>query len=153
MASSSVTGAVLERYQTFPISAAVPLYFDSAPVRDTNGNGVFPPYVVLSDEGTVPTYDFELYPLEVTNLRFTVYHNTLAEADSVAQEIKYNTGGVRENQGFDFAVTLPLTDGRNLEFVREREVRRQEGPRQQDGKPVFVVEISYRVQVLRGVSS
>jgi hypothetical protein len=149
VASASVVGAVIERYGTFAFTPKPTMYFAEAPYRDGSGAAVVPPYVVLVDEGTVPDYDFEENPLEITRLRFEVYALGLALADAIASGIRYDGGSVSAGSGMDFTASLPLTGMTLKEMVREREQRFVEQSRDGSSTDVYRISMAYRVQVLR----
>jgi hypothetical protein len=144
MPSISVIGAVIERYESFAISATVPMWFHEVPAEEDS-----PPYVVLVDEGTTPQYTTEYEPLETTRLRFEIFHTSLAGADNVVSAIRYNAGAIAAQLGMDFAASLPLTGSNFLGMKRDREQRFVEGPRGLGGVPIFRVSMSYTVTAKR----
>lgn len=143
MASASVTGAVIERYEGFTIAATVPIWFHEAPASASL------PYVVLVDFGTVPEWDFEHTPMEQTTLEFHVYHTSLAAADAVASAIRYNGGDTAAGAGMDFAAALPLAEMELKRVERKSEQRFAESPRGAVATPVFRVVMRYVVDALR----
>lgn len=148
--ATSVIAAVIERFNTLAWGSPAPkLWFDEAPIRDGAGAAIAPPYVVLKDDGTAPEYDYELNVLETTTFRFEVYAPTLAEADSIANTLKYNSQSIAGGAGFDFAAALSVTSYTLKSCVRDMEQRFQEGDRGADAKPVFRVRMRYKVEMLR----
>lgn len=121
--ATSVIGAVVQKYATLT-SVGATLYFGDAP---TNASGVqiYPPYVVLLDDGMNPEYNFTLNNvMEPTGLTFMVYANTLADVDAIVQKIKYNSQPPTSRAGFDFG-DLPALDlpYRELQMKRVSEHR------------------------------
>jgi len=150
MASISVIGAVIERYETFTINSTAKIYFDEAPTRDGSGVAIVPPYVVLRDGGTSPDYAFERScVIENTTLTFEIYATGLASADAIASAIRYNGGAIDAGSGMDFATTLPLTGQTLLQMVRTSEQRNVEGGRGVDATDVYKVTMTYVVQTQR----
>lgn len=153
MASASVIGAVLEKYDLLTFSGRPPIYFDQAPAKTVGGAALVPPYVVLKDDGTAPDYTLDLVPVESTRVRFRVYALTLAAADAIAVGIKWDQGVPTARQGFDFAETLPLTGASLLDHgaVRTREQRSRTADTLSGG-PVYLVELSYTIVHRAGTS-
>lgn len=149
MASASVIGAVIERYETFTINSTAKIYFHEAPLRDGTGEEVHPPYVVLKDDGTEIDFEFEEAPIERTRLRFEIYATSLASADSIASAIRYNGGSITAGSGMDHTKTLGLTGLDHMAMVRLSEQRWQEGDRWASASPVFRCQMVYEVTAKR----
>jgi hypothetical protein len=150
MASSSVIGAVIERVGGFGFPADVTVWFDQAPLKDTSGIAVVPPYLVLHDDGFSPEFDFEYNPVfDPWAIRFEVYGLTLASVDAIVNVVKYNGGSLTNQQGMDFADSLPLTGSVLKESLRTNERRFQEAMRDGSAQLVFRCTLTYRVTTQR----
>lgn len=151
MASSSVIGAVIERVEGFSFPADVTVWFDQAPLKDTSGAAVVPPYVVIHDDGMTPEFDFEHnVAFEVTNVRFEVYGLSLASVDAIASVIRYNGGAVNAGDGMDFASELPITRSVYKGCKPQPGERRfQEAARDGSAQLVFRCTKTYAVETQR----
>lgn len=149
MASTSVPGGVIARIQSFAFPETVSVWLSEVPLRNAVGAAVVPPWVCVTDDGMTPDYDFELNPIETTQLRVEVYALTLAQADAIVAVVRYNGGGVAAGAGLDFAAALPLTGLTLKSCVRQGEQRAQETQRGTDATPVFHVTMRYEVECLR----
>jgi hypothetical protein len=149
MASASVLGAYLERYNTFTVAATVKLYVTFVPPKNSAEAAVNPPLGLLEDLGTEPTEDFELNPIEVTRLKHTLYAASDADVDSYASAVRYNGAGIGSGSGMDFAASMPLTGLTLLECRREREVRGRASFYSISAQPLFFCEMTYRITCLR----
>ncbi len=116
MATSAIASCI-DKYNT--LTDVPTLYFGDVP--PANGpTQIYPPYVVLLDEGMAPEFVFELSKvLEPTQFTFMVYAPTLAAVDAVVQAIKYDGDAPSARAGFDFG-SLPSLD----EPYRVQEMKR-----------------------------
>ncbi len=152
MSTTSVIGAVMDRYDTFTFTGKPSLYFDKAPNRTALDTPTTLPYVILKDKGTEPLYDFEHNVEETTKLDFEVWALSLATADAIAYGIHFNGGAINAGLGMDFADTLATLTGQTLkEMVWERERRSQEDPRNQSASLAFKILMSYHVSTERAI--
>ncbi len=147
MATSAVGAAIL-KYQSL---AGLPaIYFGDAVTTD-GVTQVYPPYVVLLDEGLEPEYNESLINVqETTDLTFMVYSNLLSEVDAICQKIKYNGFPPSMYSGFDFG-TLPALDAPyKLNEIRRTSERRFVASVSGTGKQsqrVHGMELRYRVTI------
>ncbi len=141
----SVVAAAKAKYVTLSGVGSAPLYFDDAPVTDTGGAQVRPPYVVLKAEQS----RFEAIGantlLETTPLTFEVYADTLAAADAIAAAINYSGGGEMGGQGFVYGSMTPGTGTLN-KIMPAGESRRMAGVGQA-GQRVHCVSLRFDVEV------
>ena len=152
MAAESAIGALIGRWSSVT-TAGFPtkLWFGEVPLYDSSG-AVALPYVVLIDKGTIPDYDLEENPIEVTSVTFEIYAVTLAEADSIAKRLKYGGGAFTAGSGYDFAASLDFASGIRLfsnGVARTREQRFREAARDGSAAPVHRIEIDYTVTTIR----
>ncbi len=112
---------------------------------------VYPPYVVLLDEGLQPEYNESLINVqEVSELAFMVYGNTLADVDATCQKIKYNGFPPSMKAGFDFGTLPALAAPYVLNEMRRTSERRFVASTSGTGKQsqrVHGIELRYRVTV------
>lgn len=104
--ATSAFAAVVDRYES--LSGVPTLYSFDSPVS-ADGTQVLPPYAVIRDDGTVPSFDFEHTVVEVTELAITIYAATLANVDLYAERAKYNGGSTVAGLGLDFGALPTLT--------------------------------------------
>lgn len=155
---ASVISASRTRYGTltaanFPDGSRPALYFDEAPLVEAHASDhpqVFPPYVVLRDEGLDPDYEFELAVVEVSRLSFEAFADTLEDVDLIAEAIKYNGGAVGAGLGFDFGSLSGLPAGAVLKEYRRTGERRYYAGVGKSGQRVHACKLDYRVTVQRG---
>lgn len=152
MSAESTIGALIGRWSSVTTTGyPTKLWFGDVPLYDGSG-AVALPYVALIDKGTIPDYDLEENPIEVTSVTFEIYAVTLAEADSIAKRLKYGGGSVSAGSGYDFASSLDFASGIRLftnGVVRTREQRYREAARDGSAQPVHRIEIDYTVTVIR----
>ncbi len=145
MATSAV-GAVVAKYAT--LTSVPTLYFGDAPTNES-GVQVYPPYVVLLDEGMAPEYNFVLSKvMEPTQLTFMVYSDTLLQVDAIVQKIKYNGQVPSAKAGFDFGTLPALESPYELDELKRTSERRFVASIQgtgKDGQRVHGCELQYRV--------
>jgi hypothetical protein len=106
------------------ITGVPALYFGDAPPAD-GPTQIYPPYVVLMDDGMRPEYNFTLENvMEPDEVVFMVYASTLAAVDAIVQQIKYNGMPVSARAGYDFG-SLPslVVPYREMEMKRTNERR------------------------------
>ncbi len=147
MATSAIAAAVL-KYQSL---TAVPAgYFGDAPTTDSVTQ-VYPPYVVLLDEGLQPEYNESLINVqEVTEIAFMIYGNTLADVDLTCQKIKYNGSAPSVKAGFDFGTLPALVSPYTLNEMRRVSERRFVASTSGTGKQsqrIHGIELKYRVTI------
>ena len=134
MPTLSVIAASIARYRSLTPpalstgTALPPIFFDDAPVTDGSGNQIYPPYVVLKDNGLTPTFDMAFRSYEETPIEFEVHADLLADVDLIVEAMKYNGAAIYAQQGFDFG-TLPdlAVNWDNIRLVRTFERRYQAG--------------------------
>jgi hypothetical protein len=118
-ATMSVVGAVIDALQSFTNIPNV--YSFDVPVQ-VAGTQIYPPYVVVRDNGTNTDYDYNYYPYEQTDLEILVYANTLAACEAIVEIVKYNGGSAMGQQGLDFGQLPSLaTNYANLVVERKSE--------------------------------
>lgn len=141
--AASVIAAVIDRIEGLTFSGTVPVYFDET------GGRVTPPYIVVKDDGTTPSYTLEFkLANEITAVRLEVYALSLASLDAITEVVKYNAGGVSGAAGLDFG-ELTVTGQECEAVVREREQRFQEQDRWNADALVFRNTMRYRVAMSR----
>ena len=149
--AASVIAAVLDKYDTLTLPGSPPCFFDQIPATDGNGAQLYPPFVVLEDDGLTPTWEFERHPFEETRLTFRVYALGLDDADAIVEGIKY--GGamdVTEGRGFDFGTLPTLDPDRYLKtMVRTRERRYLADRLDRQGRRVHACDLEYSVRLNR----
>ncbi|OWK34296.1 hypothetical protein FRUB_10267 [Fimbriiglobus ruber] len=156
MPSTSIIGAIVEFYQSLPVatpsppSPPVPILFDEVPAKDGSGNPYKPPYVLLKDNGTTPSFQtFEYEVIETTDFTFEIYALSLAAADAIALGIRFGAGAYNAAQGFDWCTSLPVT-GQTIETILPPKQRRMtDTTRTETIGYVFKVTLDYSVQALR----
>ena|SRR5579871_5440228 len=132
----------------FPSGTLPPLYFDKPP-EVISGNQVIPPYVVQTDGGTMPDFDFGLTPVETTSTTLDVFAPTLGAVDQIVEAIKYNGQAIDAGAGFDFGSLPGLNDNyRNLVIKRVRETRYLAG-QGTGGQRIHGCKLEYRIQLER----
>lgn len=149
--ANSLIGAVVGRLGTltYPETLSGGVWLSEAPPRSATGTPVVPPYLVVTDEGTVPQFDLEYHPYETTTFAVDVYAPTLARADAIAHAVKYGGGALAAGAGLDFAQGLTVTNQAVKDVVRRSERRSQETPRGADAGPVFKVSLKYEAESQR----
>jgi hypothetical protein len=145
--ADSAFAAMVDRYKS--LTDVPDLYTFDAPVSADSAQ-VYPSYTVVIDEGLSCSYEFELTVLEVTQLIFMVYANTLALVDAAVEKIKYNGGEIGERLGLDFGILPTLNiDYTNLEVKRESERRFAAIPTGKNAQRIHGCEMRYRVSLYR----
>lgn len=152
MATTSVISAVITKYNAltaanFPSSTVPPIYLDQAPLTDSAGAQERPPYVILRDNGQVPTGEFERTTFEACDFVMEVYYESLADVDSAVLAIKRNGGAVGSGSGFDFGTLSDLTSPRSTHEIRRTRERRALAAQDLTGKRIHVCYLEYRVVV------
>lgn len=147
MSTLSVTGAVRDRYNSFT-SVPTLAMFDTPPSIDNAQ--VYPPYVVIVDDGMTPSYEMEHTVMEVTNLGFMIYSGTLDEVDAIVEKIKYNGGAINAGLGMDFG-SLPslATQYGDLEIRRVSEKRFAAIATGKSAQRIHGCELRYRITLYR----
>lgn len=147
MADFSVVGSVETKLRTF--DNLPPVYLFDAPVN-TGAAQLYPPYIVIVDDGLSPQYEFELTVMEQTGLRLMIYGNSLAQVNGYVEIIKYNAGTIAQALGLDFG-TLPNVPANynRLEVRRLSEQRFISTPTGIQGQRIFGCEMHYRVSMYR----
>jgi hypothetical protein len=154
MADNSAVAACRTKYlaltaANFPSSTRPNVYFDEVPAKDGGGNAQRPPFVVIKDNGTTPSYEFERSARETTEIDFEVYAAELGDVDTIVNAIRYNGGSVSAGSGFDFGTFSGLASGLTThEIKRVREQRFQAGFGV-SGQLIHGCRLSYRVTLLR----
>lgn len=151
--AADVIKAVIDLYNAIP-DAAFPnatqpgMYFEEAPAVDGSGTQLRPgDYVILRDKGgRRPEYFSNYGGFEGGTLSVEVYNVDLATADLVAKAIKYGSGTPSQRQGLDFG-TLTLASPLSHISLKRTNERRAPSGLNRDGKPVYMVELTYRVVV------
>ncbi len=152
MATTSIIAAVISKYESltaanFPGSSRPPIYLDQAPLTDSSGAQERPPYVILRDNGQVPSYEFERTTIEVCEFVLEVYYASLADVDTAVTAIKRNGGAVGAGSGFDYGTLSDLTSPRSTHEVRRVKETRRLSSLDYSGNRVHVAILEYRVQV------
>ena len=155
-ARPSIIAAVMSKFDgldaaNFAGGVRPKIYLDSAPL--VNGSQVYPPYVVLKDQGQVPSYvEFERSTLEVCNFAFEVYDYTLADVDTAVTAIALNGGTRDQALGLDYGTLADLSSPRGThQVLRTRETRSLAGY-DREGRRVHVCRLEYRVTVKEAAS-
>lgn len=152
MPTTSIIAAVMSHYDgltaaNFPDGSRPSIYLDSAPL--VNGSQVYPPYVILKDQGQtpIPLTEFERNTLEVCQFVLEVYYRELGDVDTAVAAIKLNGGTRDQAQGFDCGTLSDLTSPRSThQVLRTRETRSLAGY-DREGKRVHVCRLEYKVTV------
>jgi hypothetical protein len=155
MASESVIDAVITKWATSITTAGLPqeIWLDEVPTRRADGSTIDLPTIVIHDGGTVPSYELEKTPLEVTTLTFVVRALTLPAADAIVKRMKYGGGAVGAGLGFDFTASLPFAAG--IRLYSTGMLRSGEGPRRIEAfygpgaTAVYRVDVGYTVSTIR----
>lgn len=147
MSTLSVVGAVTARIETFNAIPAV-YSFDAPPSVDNVQ--VYPAYILLADNGTSASYEFEHTVFEQTTLTITVYANTLQAVDEIVEKLKYNGGAIDAGAGLDFGAlpALAVNYG-DLEVRRLSEKRFAAMTTGKYAQRISVCEMQYRVSLYR----
>ncbi len=145
--ATSAFSAIIERYQS--LSGVPTLYtFDVPPA--TGNTQILPPYAVANDNGTVPQYEFEHTVLEVSDVSFLVYGNTLELVDQYVESIKYNGGSTTAGLGLDFGplptLAVPYS---SLAVIRVSERNFAATATGSAAQRIYGCELKYQVTVYR----
>jgi hypothetical protein len=154
MATTSIISAVISKFEAltasgFPSSSRPPIYLDQAPLTDSAGaqENASGGYVILRDNGQVPSGEFERTTFETCDFQMEVYYASLADVDTAVLAIKRNGGAVGAGSGFDFGTLSDLSSPRSThEIRRTRETRRLAGL-SLAGARTYVCTLEYRVTV------
>jgi hypothetical protein len=156
MPTQSIISACITKFaaltaSNFPSSTRPTLYFDDAPVVQSDGSQLAVTstgYCVLKDEGqNVLSLGFERQTNEVCDFVIEVYYPSLGDVDTAVLAIKRNGGTAADGNGFDFGTLSDLASPRGtFEIVRTRE-QRGNGGLGKTGVPVHYCRLSYRVVV------
>lgn len=147
MSTLSVIGAVTARIES--LNALPALYSFDAPPSVDNVQ-VYPEYVLLADNGTNASYDFEHTVFEQTSLTITVYANTLAAVDVIVEKLKYNGGAIDAGAGLDFGPLPALAvQYRDMEVRRLSERRFAAMTTGKFAQRISACEMQYRVSIYR----
>ena len=152
MATTSIISAVMSKFNAlteanFPDSSRPQIYLDQAPLTDASGTQERPPYVILRDNGQVPTGEFERTTFEACDFVMEVYYESLADVDTAVTAIKRNGGAVGSGSGFDFGTLSDLTSPRSTHEIRRTRERRALAGMDLTGKRIHVCYLEYRVTV------
>lgn len=146
--ASGLIAAVMEKYESFTFASAdqARIYFDEKP--QVGSGQILPPYAVLTDGGTVPDYTLEYVPIDVTNFTLTLYAGSLADADAMAQVVRFNGGTTQQHLGLDHCTALNLDSPRYKMEVMLKEVTfGLDKPRGHTGSLVYKAVMRYEAQV------
>lgn len=149
----SVIAACVAKYGTLTMAFTPKpsLWFDGIPQTDGSGAATTLPWVNLVDEGltvdqsSAAGFDLEYHPIEVQTVRFEVYAVLLSDVDSILTGIKYGTGAVTAQEGFDFG-TLTITGETSMECRRLSEHRGRAPQLQEAGRYVYQGDVRYVVE-------
>ncbi len=147
--ADSVVAAAITKYGTLAFTPRPAIYFADVPATNAAGTQIYPPYVVLKDEGTRTEPIEAGAVMDTTTIVFECYGLTLALADAIAEGIKYDTGAVQARLGFDYGELPALTNGSLNVVTRVGEIRSMAGITKEGGR-AHMVEIRYEVEVRRG---
>jgi len=147
--SLSVIGAVLLKYEGLAFEPKPPVHFDQAPFRDASGFATTLPYVVVTDDGTTFEQTFGHRPVENTAFRFDIFAGSLTAADAVLHGIRFDTGAVDDDLGFDFAGDLPLNGLQILSMLPANVIRALDAARDGTARQVFRATLRYAVSCQR----
>jgi hypothetical protein len=147
--ADSVVAAAITKFGTLGFTPRPAIYFDDVPLTDNTGAQIYPPYVVVKDNGTRPEAIEAGAVMDTTDITFECYGVTLALADAIAEGVKYSTGAVQDRLGFDYGTLPALTNG-SLNVIRRAGERRTMAGLTKEGGRAHMVEIRYEVEVRRG---
>ncbi len=147
MSTLCVIGAVRDRIVSFTDMPLVATFDE--PVSVANAQ-VYPSYIVILDEGTVPDYEFEHTVSEVTTLTLMIYADTLDDVAALVEKVKYNGGAINAGLGLDFG-TLPTlaTNYGTLEVRRMSETYFAAQATGKSAQRIHGCRMGYRVSLYR----
>ena len=151
MAADSVIKAVEDfisglNASLFPGGTIPSVWLDEAPQQNTPNSQAQPPYIIISDDGDKPQWDFETSAIIKGSFTLEAYALNLDDADSIMKAILWNGAPSSSRRGLAFATLTLNAQLYSMAVTPTRGQRKYSGMNYQ-GKRVHFTSQSFDTQV------
>jgi hypothetical protein len=154
MPVTNVIDAVQQKYAALTTFTGKPaeLWFGTAWPRDASGNLITYPVIRFVHDGTDDETDFEYTQIQHWRFTFTVFSQTVQQANTIYDRVMFNGAAPESQSGFRYASSVTLPGGFTFkEFAPDGKVvfKPDDGRATPFGSALATAEWSMRLAAMR----